>query len=306
MFVVNFQNALGESTIKKYDDYGAACREAMNLIRQDSTREAMTLASVYRTDKPETVLYQLSRPDYDCPVKEYFNYQEIFREAVEHMGFSISRNHDGFRLIDNEDANLGNIEEDTFNSASDIVGRLENYFSDYFFDDVQEEAEIDEVAIDTSDYDCQDWIKCFNAHEEFKYSHFFDYEVFKMLDIDPSELDKIVDLNKIFKIDNYPYEIRPDSPHYEITSYYGDNFNGLQDDTETYDWSVAEEFAHEHLCKGGNVKIWEAVSGKTLRIKADDYCREMENGDFAEFPYKADYFTDKKDTKNKTLIERNE
>lgn len=44
-----------------------------------------------------------------------------------------------FRLIDNQGANLGGIEEEDFYSIEQIVDRLDIYYHDYIYEDIREE-----------------------------------------------------------------------------------------------------------------------------------------------------------------------
>ncbi len=65
-------------------------------------------------------------------------------------------------LIDNQGANLGDIEQDRFlnnkEGVLDIIDRLETYYEDYIFNDL--EIELEENGIDTSN---MSWKDMYNA-----------------------------------------------------------------------------------------------------------------------------------------------
>ena len=69
---------------------------------------------------------------------------------------------------------------------------------------------------------------------------------------------------------------------YQVESYYDKYYRGLEDDLFTNDWSEVEEFAHEHLMKGGYVVIYDTENGIRQTIDPDEYAEDFDG----EFPYK--------------------
>ena len=63
------------------------------------------------------------------------NYNELFGEFLELIEFGLVKYQDGYGLIDGQGANLGNIEEDRFNTAREIVDRCDAYVGDYLLSD---------------------------------------------------------------------------------------------------------------------------------------------------------------------------
>ena len=58
------------------------------------------------------------------------------------FGYETSRDREGtkvYRLIDNQCANLGGIEDEDFYSIMQIVDRLDIYYHDYIYEDIREE-----------------------------------------------------------------------------------------------------------------------------------------------------------------------
>ena len=68
---------------------------------------------------------------------------------------------------------------------------------------------------------------------------------------------------------------------FTVESYYDDRFYVLEDTMSTDDWSEVEEWAHEHLMRGGNIRI-DSKYG-ILEVTADEYNDVWENYDVAGF-----------------------
>ena len=63
-------------------------------------------------------------------------YNELFREMVEFMEFSVVKSEGGlYALSDWQRANLGDIEGERFEDARGIVERMDAYIHDYMLDD---------------------------------------------------------------------------------------------------------------------------------------------------------------------------
>ena len=63
-------------------------------------------------------------------------YNSLFYEMLNTLDFELVEHENGqYSLIDLQGANLGNIEGDTFETASEIADRLDLYISDYFLND---------------------------------------------------------------------------------------------------------------------------------------------------------------------------
>lgn len=92
-------------------------------------------------------------------------------------------------LVDHQGANLGGIEEDRFNSAAEIVDRLEIYIKDYFFDDLEEELEAYNVDLEEYEmpWSAHDWTELradkefYNKNKEFFENHAWELDVLQMM-----------------------------------------------------------------------------------------------------------------------------
>lgn len=126
------------------------------------------------------------------------DYNEIFADMLETMGFSLERTQDGlFILYDNQ---LGKYRGDDdglarFISASDIIGELDLYIEGSFFNDLEDEFDgYNEGVFDGEPpYSSEDWIAFMDARPEFKKDHEFDYEAMQLMANHIGE----VDLNKV-------------------------------------------------------------------------------------------------------------
>ena len=63
------------------------------------------------------------------------DYDELFAEFLDITEFDLEKYEDGYGLHDRQGANLGDIEGDRFDTAEEIVDRMDNYVVDYFLDD---------------------------------------------------------------------------------------------------------------------------------------------------------------------------
>lgn len=64
---------------------------------------------------------------------------EVFNTFLDVIEFELVKYEDGYGLVDLQGANLGDIEEDRFQTAAEIIERLSVYIEDYYLDDLDEE-----------------------------------------------------------------------------------------------------------------------------------------------------------------------
>ena len=65
-------------------------------------------------------------------------YEELFESFLSVTDFRLIKYQDGFGLDDLQGGNLGNIEADRFETAADIIDRMDVYVQDYFITDTEE------------------------------------------------------------------------------------------------------------------------------------------------------------------------
>lgn len=118
------------------------------------------------------------------------NYTELFEEFLDLIEFTLVKHknpllvlkykdldgndvveeHNGvWSLCDRQGANLGDIEQDRFDNASQIIDRLGTYINDYIFEDLENELDAYDIELDLHEIPCDaaEWLALIN-NEEFR------------------------------------------------------------------------------------------------------------------------------------------
>lgn len=106
-------------------------------------------------------------------------FEKLFIESINLMDFELGKDEDGFLLIDHQGAYLGGLNKDRFKSAEDIIERLDVYWNDYYFKDLEEgfkEMKFSENYPATA----EEWVKFAEKHKEFKENYKFELDVLEM------------------------------------------------------------------------------------------------------------------------------
>ena len=64
---------------------------------------------------------------------------------------------------------------------------------------------------------------------------------------------------------------------YEVDSYYGRNYSGLEDDLYTDDFEEVKEWVWEKIQNGGYIKARDRKTGNTIRLDPDSYDWESDD-----------------------------
>ena len=76
-------------------------------------------------------------------------YEKLFNEFLDLTEFRLLKHKDGtFSLEDQQCANLGDIEDDRFASASEILDRMDIYIQDYLIRDIEDALDEKSIEID--------------------------------------------------------------------------------------------------------------------------------------------------------------
>ena len=75
------------------------------------------------------------------------DFTDLFVNFLYSTEFALDKDEDGYYLVDLQGANLGNINEDRFQSAEEIFDRMEVYIEDYFVDDLEDWAEYYKIEL---------------------------------------------------------------------------------------------------------------------------------------------------------------
>jgi len=76
-------------------------------------------------------VYQVEQDFLDLPQKQ-------IEEIIDFCEFDVYQENNKYKLFDRQCANLGNIEEEEFDSMNEILLRIEHYIDEYYFGDLDE------------------------------------------------------------------------------------------------------------------------------------------------------------------------
>jgi hypothetical protein len=122
-------------------------------------------------------------------MKNQNRWESLFEDFLELTEFILIKHTDGWGLYDKQGGNLGDIEADRFESASDIIDRMDVYIIDYFYHDLEEELEAYDVNMEGREIPegAQDWLDlrkdeyfC-NQNQEYIDNHAFEFNVLDMI-----------------------------------------------------------------------------------------------------------------------------
>ena len=110
-------------------------------------------------------------------------YEKLFDEFLNITEFRLLKHKDGtFSLEDQQCANLGDIEDDRFASASEILDRMDIYIQDYLIRDIEDA--LDEKSIEI---DCV-W-KEYGKYRDLIPDYRFDFDLLDMIVNHSNEVD---------------------------------------------------------------------------------------------------------------------
>ena len=137
------------------------------------------------------------KPEEESSEKETEKWTKTFEEFLDLIEFELVKNGDKWALRDLQGANLGDIESETFENATEIFDRLDVYIGDYFLDAIINIIEDFDGTEDLSS--CEDFLNWYNTIGKEKYADeladsAWDFEVLDMIVNHSDE----VDLNKVY------------------------------------------------------------------------------------------------------------
>ena len=110
-------------------------------------------------------------------------YEKLFDEFLSITEFRLLKHKDGtFSLEDQQCANLGDIEDDRFASASEILGRMDIYIQDYLIEDIEDALDEESITIDC------DW-KEYEKYRDLIPDYRFDFDLLDMIVNHSNEID---------------------------------------------------------------------------------------------------------------------
>ena len=110
-------------------------------------------------------------------------YEELFDEFLALTEFRLLKHKDGtFSLEDRQRANLGNIEDDRFETASEVLDRMDIYIQDYLAAGIEDALNEESITIDC------DW-KEYGKYRDFLPDYGFDFDLLDMIVNHSNEVD---------------------------------------------------------------------------------------------------------------------
>ena len=110
-------------------------------------------------------------------------YEELFDEFLALTEFRLLKHNDGtFSLEDRQCANLGDIEDDRFETASEVLDRMDVYIQDYLAAGIEDALDEESIAIDC------DW-KEYGKYRDLIPDYRFDFDLLDMIVNHSNEVD---------------------------------------------------------------------------------------------------------------------
>ena len=110
-------------------------------------------------------------------------YEKLFDEFLDLTEFRLLKHKDGtFSLEDRQHANFGNIEDDRFEAASEVLDRMDVYIQDYLITDIEDALDEESIAIDC------DW-KEYGKYRDLIPDYRFDFDLLDMIVNHSNEVD---------------------------------------------------------------------------------------------------------------------
>ena len=110
-------------------------------------------------------------------------YEKLFDEFLNITEFRLLKHKDGtFSLEDQQCANLGDIEDDRFETASEVLDRMDVYIQDYLVADIEDALDEESIAIDC------DWEE-YGKYRDLIPDYKFDFDLLDMIINHPDKVD---------------------------------------------------------------------------------------------------------------------
>lgn len=116
-------------------------------------------------------------------------WEKLFEEFLECVEFTLMKHTDGWGVHDRQCANLGDIENDRFEDAEDVLDRMDTYITDYFYADLEDELSAYEVDMGWREVpsDATGWLLLRNdadfveKNKTYFDNHSWEFEVLEMI-----------------------------------------------------------------------------------------------------------------------------
>ena len=110
-------------------------------------------------------------------------YEKLFDEFLDLTEFRLLKHKDGtFSLDDRQRANIGDIEDDRFTSASEILDRMDIYIQDYLIRDIEDALDEKSIKINCA------WEE-YGQYRDLIPDYKFDFDLLDMIINHPDKID---------------------------------------------------------------------------------------------------------------------
>ena len=110
-------------------------------------------------------------------------YEKLFDEFLNLTEFRLLKHKDGtFSLEDQQCANIGDIEDDRFETAPEVLDRMDVYIQDYLITDIEDALDEESIAIDC------DWEE-YGKYRDLIPDYRFDFDLLDMIVNHSNEVD---------------------------------------------------------------------------------------------------------------------
>ena len=134
-------------------------------------------------------------------MKNQNKWEKLFEEFLDCVDFTLMKHTDGWGVHDRQYANLGDIENDRFEDAEDVLDRMDVYITDYFYADLEDELDAYEVDLEWREVPCDaaSWlllahdVDLVNKNKKYFDNHTWEFEVLDMIvnHVDEIKLENI-------------------------------------------------------------------------------------------------------------------
>lgn len=200
-----FLNAVDASSLREaWDNYSGWKERSGEEFPYDKMLSFMDEHEAFKTEwqfliyePTDMLLKHLDDVDLDLAVELTnelnIDYNQVFEEMLNVMDFDLDKYEDGFGLVDRQGANLGDIESDRFDSAEQVIDRLDTYLDDAYLGDLDEAWEAEGFEGERPQT-AEEWVSFMNEHRDFKEEFRHEYDVMNMIAYRCGDID----LNKVF------------------------------------------------------------------------------------------------------------
>lgn len=114
-------------------------------------------------------------------------YENLFVQMIDLMEFSLNKYEDGYGVINQQCANLGDIENDRFENATSLIDRLSVYINDYIIEDLEDG--LSDIGVDVKYNNYKELLELSRKNIDIDGGYGFDIDLLDMILNHGDEID---------------------------------------------------------------------------------------------------------------------